>query len=234
MAARLSAFVMWALVAAGAVFWGYRFWAPATALPANAQVVGDGPSPRSDLTRLLGAAPPAEADGAVSAPVAESSRFRLLGVLAPKPAGGGAPSRAGVALIAVDGKRPRAYLVGARVDGELVLGAVSHRSASLVAASGGPAMVLELPPLLPPATGTLPRAAGGAEGAPVGAPPPPPNLAPQPNGMPAGAAPGSPARAAAYQEQPAQPAGGDDSDDEEDATPPAPPQRPRPGSPAAR
>jgi general secretion pathway protein C len=235
MAARLSAFVMWALVAAGAVFWGYRFWASATPLPANAQVVGDGPGPRSDLTRLLGAPPPEAAEA--PAAVAESSRFRLLGVLAPKPGGDAAPSRAGVALIAVDGKRPRAYSVGARVDGELLLSAVSHRSASLVAAGGGPAMVLELPPLLPPATGTLPRAMSSAEGAPTGAPATLPSLAPPPNSMPAGAAPGSPARAAAFQAPPAQhtqAGSADDAEDDEDTSTPAPPPRPRPGAPASR
>ncbi len=235
MAARLSAFVIWALVAAGAVFWGYRFWTPTTSLPANVQVVGEGGTgPRADLTRLLGAGPSADAADQAPAPVAESSRFRLLGVLAPKPADSGAPSRAGVALIAVDGKRPRAYIVGARVEGDLLLSAVSHRSASLAVAGGGQAMVLELPPLPPPATGTLARAVAGAEGA----PPPPQGMA----AAPAGAAPGSPARAAIYQaqqaqqaQQQAQAADAEESDDEDDDSPtPNPASRPRPGTPATR
>lgn len=102
------------------MFWGYRFWAGATPLPATVQVVSAGTSPRADLTRLLGAAPVVAA--AEPAPVAESSRFRLVGVLAPKPAGAasgaGSKAGAGVALIAIDGKAPRAYVSRTRVDGE--------------------------------------------------------------------------------------------------------------------
>jgi general secretion pathway protein C len=232
MAARLSAFVIWALVAAGTVFWGYRFWAPTTPLPANVQVVGEGVGPRADLTRLLGSGPAVDVDAEEPAQVAESSRFRLLGVLAPKPASTGAPSRGGVALIAVDGKRPRAYAVGARVEGDLLLSAVSHRSASLAVASGGQPIVLELPPLVPPATGTLPRAVAGADGA-----PPPPGMAPPPGGMAGGASPGSPARAATYQAQQAQQAqaaAADDADDDDDPPTPAAQARPRVGGPASR
>ena len=112
MPARLSAFVIWALVAAGLVFWGYRLLGAADgACPPTCR-----PSPRAlalrgDLTRLLGAAPAPQS--VAPAPVAESSRFRLLGVLAPVAASGAAgQSTAGVALIAVDGKPARAYAVG--------------------------------------------------------------------------------------------------------------------------
>ena len=64
----------------------------------------------------------------------------------------------GVALIAVDGKPAKAYAVGSRLDGELVLQAVSLRTASIGTAQGAMAVTLELPPLPPPATGTLPLA----------------------------------------------------------------------------
>lgn len=74
--------------------------------------------------------------------------------MAPRQAGGD-----GIALIAVDGKMPRAYHVGAAVDGELVLQSVNHRSVSIGPAQGAAAVVLELPVLPPPATGTLPPAA---------------------------------------------------------------------------
>ena len=241
MAARLSAFVIWALVAAGAVFWGYRFWASATPLPANVQVVSAGTSPRADLTRLLGAAP-VVAGPAEPAPVAESSRVRLVGVLAPKPAGAasgaGSKAGAGVALIAIDGKAPRAYVVGTRVDGDLLLTAVSHRSASLGAAPGAPGMVLELPPLPPPSTGTLARAVPGVDAGRAAAPGamiPNPGAAANGALQARGAAPGGGPRSPAQQAAAAQAQGGDDESDDEDE-PPAPPSapRPRPGSPMTR
>lgn len=239
MAARLSAFVIWALVAAGAVFWGYRFWIPPTAMPANAQLVAEGPPPRGDLTRLFGAAPVAAAAPA-EAPVAESSRFRLVGVLAPKPSGepvGPAVSEGtGVALIAVDGKPPRAYVVGSSVDGDLVLLSVTHRSASLGAGDGVPGIVLELPPLPPPSTGTLPRAVAGdaprvaPPGSMAAGPAPGPAAAPR---VP-GAAPLNPMRPPTMQAQrPAAPAPAADADDDEEAPATSAPTL-RPGAPATR
>ncbi len=161
MLARLSAFVIWALVAATAVFWGLRLWARAPAAPVYAVAVGDAAAMRGDLTRLLGAAPVA-ATAAVVTPEA-ASRFRLLGIMAPKAAAGAASATHGVALIAVDGKMPKAYAVGASVDGDLVVRSVSLRTVSLGAGQGGAqAITLELPPLAAAATGTLP--AGGAGG----------------------------------------------------------------------
>jgi general secretion pathway protein C len=224
MAARLSAFVIWALVAAGVVFWGYRFWGGASPLPAHAQIVREDGSPRADLTRLLGAAP-VVADAAATAPAAESSRFRLVGVLAPK-AGAGDAEGSGVALIAVDGRPPRAYVVGSRVDGDLMLSAVSHRSASLATAPGAPGVVLELPPLPPPATGTLPRVA--ADGG---------RVAPQAMLPPLGMAPGAAARSPVQQLQPGQAPGNANSDDDDQEEAPAPPPaaaRPRIGGPTTR
>jgi general secretion pathway protein C len=83
-------------------------------------------------------------------------RFRLIGVVAPRSA---AARGEGVALIATEGKPPKAYRVGAAVDGELVLLAVHSRGASL-GPRGQPAEVaLDLPALPPPSTGTLPGAA---------------------------------------------------------------------------
>lgn len=224
MAARLSAFVIWALVSAGVVFWGYRFWAGEIAMPAAAQVVGEGPAPRGDLTRLLGSAPaaPVADDGEAAAP-AQSSRFRLVGVVAPRPAAQPqATPRGGVALIAVDGRPPKAYAVGARVDGDLRLTAVTHRSASLGVAAGASGMVLELPPLPPPATGTLPRAVATPDGA-------------RPAAMQGPTAvPGAPMRSPAFQaQQPGQGPGGAQSDDDDEEAP-APAPAPNPGGPANR
>jgi general secretion pathway protein C len=155
MPAQLSAFVIWALVAASATFWGLRLLVRAPAAPVHAVSVGDATSARGDLTRLLGA-PPVVANAAVAAPQL-SARFRLTGVMAPKP-----PGTHGVALIAVDGKLPRAFKVGAPIDGELVLQSVSLRTAAIGPVQGSPAVVLELPPLPPPATGTLAPTSGPA------------------------------------------------------------------------
>jgi general secretion pathway protein C len=170
MLARLSAFAIWALVAATAVFWGLRLFVSAPAAPAYAVAVGDAATVRGDLTRLLGSAPVA-AVSANAAPEA-SSRFRLFGIVAPK---GGSESTAagrGVALIAVDGKMPKAYPVGSQIDGDLVLQTVSLRTASIAAGKGAPAITLELPRPLAAATGALSSAPiGGLPAAATGSVP---------------------------------------------------------------
>ena len=166
MLARLSAFVIWALVAATAVFWGLRLFVRAPAVPAYAVPVGDAAAGRGDLTRLLGAAP-VQTAAALAAPET-SSRFRLLGIVAPTHASGSSPSLTnGVALIAVDGKMPKAYVVGARVDGDLVLRSVSLRTVSIAPSAPGAAaaITLELPPLASAATGSLPAIGGVGGGA---------------------------------------------------------------------
>jgi general secretion pathway protein C len=156
MLARLSAFVIWALVAATAVFWGLRLSVRAPAAPPHTIALGETAAVRGDLTRLLGAAPTAVAAVSGTVQPEAASRFRLIGVMAPRPAAAAAGRLQGVALIAVDGKPPKAYAVGARLDGELMLQSVSLRSASIGAGKGQPTLLLELPPLPPPATGTLP------------------------------------------------------------------------------
>jgi general secretion pathway protein C len=133
-----TTFLLWGLVAASAVYWGMKFTArpgaPSGGPPAAA------PAPAADpaaIAALLGAAPNAGA----GAPVASlSSRFVLTGVVADQ-------SHSGAALIAVDGKPPKPYRVGANVDENLVLQSVDSRRAVLGAAMGGaPALTLELPP----------------------------------------------------------------------------------------
>jgi general secretion pathway protein C len=161
MLARLSAFVIWALVAATAVFWGLRLFVRAPAMPTYAVAVGDAAAVRGDLTRLLGAAP-VTAEAAAQ-PAEASARFRLTGIVAPRAAPAGrAPSSYGVALIAVDGKMPKAYAVGAHIDGDLVLQSVSLRTASISSGQGAPTVTLELPRLADAATGTLPPSLPGA------------------------------------------------------------------------
>ena len=158
MTARLFAFAIWAALAASVAFWSLRLLVKSTATPGHAVAVSDGAAPSGDVSRLLGASPrPADNDAQVVAPEI-GSRFRLTGVMAPKSR---SASGQGVALISVDGKPPRAFGVGARVDGDLLLQAVSLRTASIGVAQAVPLVVLELPVLPPPATGSLPPAGIG-------------------------------------------------------------------------
>ncbi len=201
MAQRLWAFLIWAAVAAGVVFWALRLGVAPTAVPAGPAVAFDAAVPRAaDLSRLLGA-PPAAAAVAAPVPVAESARFRLLGVIA-----GGRAAGGGVALLVVDGKPPRAYRVGAPIDATLRVQSVTRRGVA-IGAPGAPASVtLELPPPPAAATGEPLRLApdgsviGGAPGA-AGLPPtsaaaPPPMQMPfPPPGMPG--MPGMPLQPAA-------------------------------------
>ena len=187
MVARLTAFVIWALVAATAVFWGLRLLVRAPAAPSYAVAVGDAAAVRADLSRVLGSAPLAAA-AQIAAPEV-SSRFKLIGIMAPKgKQAEAAPAGGGVALIAVDGKPPKAFIVGSQLDGDLVLQSVSLRTASIGPAQGAASVKLELPPLPVAATGTLgPLTSGGSTGgsASTGMPAPPPMAAPRPGLAPA-------------------------------------------------
>jgi general secretion pathway protein C len=153
MALRFIAFVIWAAVAASAMFWALRLGASSPVAPAHTVAVGGAAAPRGDLTRLFGAAPVRDDGGpnpSVDTPL--SSRFRLLGVAAPRQGG----ELTGLALIAVDGKPARSYAVGKPVDGDLLLQSVHARGARLGAKGAAPQVTLELPLLPPPATGSLP------------------------------------------------------------------------------
>lgn len=150
---RVVAFVIWAAVAASAMFWALRLGASSPLAPAHTVAVGAAAAPRGDLTRLFGAAPVRDASGpAVVVQTPLSGRFRLLGVAAPRQGG----DRTGLALIAVDGKLARSYAVGAPVDGELVLQSVHARGAQLGVKGAPPQVTLELPALPLAATGSLP------------------------------------------------------------------------------
>lgn len=149
MPSRVSAFVIWALLAASAVFWALRLTVRGPTAPAYTVPVAEATAMRGDLSRLFGAA---AAPAAAPAPQA-ASRFRLLGVVAPK---ADAPQGGGIALVSIDGKPARPYRVGSHVDGELILRGVGPRNAAFGPASGTTAFTLELPLRQPPATGTLP------------------------------------------------------------------------------
>jgi general secretion pathway protein C len=197
MLARISAFVIWSLVAATAAFWLLRLTSSAPRAPAYAVAVGKSPVVRGDLARLFGAAPTslAAAEAVPEAP----SRFKLVGVMAPRAKEAQSVAGSGVALIAVDGKPPKTFTVGSSLEGGLVLQSVGLRTASIGPAQGARSMLLELPALLPPATGVLPPGAGGfAPPGMAGSPVPANNAFPQfgPQGTQAPPLPGGAARGA--------------------------------------
>jgi general secretion pathway protein C len=166
MVTRWVAFGVWAATAASAVVWGLRLFVPSTPVPAHASVAQP-PAAIGDLTRLFGAEPVAEVEDEEPEPVADA-RFQLIGVVAPRPAGAASE---GLALISIDGKPPRAFRVGATVDGEQVLQAVQPRGATLGPRGGAALVALSIPPPAPANTGTLPGVGvPGASGRSLGMP----------------------------------------------------------------
>lgn len=161
MTARWWALVVWAAVAATVVYWGLRLSAGGRPVPPQTMVVSSSANARGDLTRLFGV----EVQPVVAAPPPMAARFQLVGVAAPRAEADGA--REGVALIAVDGKPPRAYRVGALIDGDNVLQSVRQRGAAIGPRDGATLVSLDLPPPAPAATGMLPSAGTPAVMAPT-------------------------------------------------------------------
>jgi general secretion pathway protein C len=182
MFARLSSFVIWALVAGTTMFWGLRLFVRPSLAPPSLVALNDATAGRGDFAKLFGGEEvPVLAAAAV---VPESTRFKLIGVMAGKAAAAGALTP-GLALIAVDGKPARTFAAGARVDDQLVLQSLSLRTVSLGPAQGPASFVLEVPPLTAATTGTLPPPSNGLVQSPVFPPPLPPvtPMAPQPPAM---------------------------------------------------
>ncbi|HEY6136078.1 MAG TPA: type II secretion system protein N [Rubrivivax sp.] len=184
MKARWLSFVIWAAVAASAVFWALRLLVPTLPVPAHAATVSMAASVRSDLSPLLGGELRASTDEEEPVVVVDS-RYQLLGVVSPRGRGTGQ----GLALIAVDGKPAKAYRVGAAVDEDNnVLQSVTARGAAIGPKGGVAAVALELPALAPAATGTMPPPAGVAAPTVPRALPPRAFAPPFPRTMPAPAA----------------------------------------------
>lgn len=146
--ARIGGVISWMLVLASVVLWAMRaLGLPAKPAPAPPPAL---PVVAADLGPLLGKA--AVIDAPLAAAPELAARFRLLGVMAPPAAAAGNQRSTGVALLAIDGKPPRAYRVGKALDRELMLWAVTQRSATIATVRGEPRLVLELPPTAPVAT----------------------------------------------------------------------------------
>ena len=186
MATRLLSFVIWAVVAASAVFWLTRLLSRSDPAPSHTVTANAGASVASaDLSRLLGSTRTAAAEP--TAEPAVDARFKLIGVVAPK----SKQPDSGLALIAVDGKPPRPVTLGGVVDGPLVLLAVNHRRAELGPAGGAATVRLELPAV--PEPNRSARAPGAGPTTllpPQGVPPPQPAV--PPTGQPGQAPPPTP------------------------------------------
>jgi general secretion pathway protein C len=158
MAARWTASLVWAALAASLVFWALRLGAGPQPAPAGLQTVAPDQSARGDILRLFANPPAAEAPAQQAA---VASRFKLLGVVA------GADDRArGWAVLSVDGKPARAVPVGAVVDGTWIVQAVGPRRVE-IGPVGAPALaVLELPAPPVAATGSLGAGVAGLPAAP--------------------------------------------------------------------
>jgi len=140
---RLAAFLLAALAAASAVYWGLKWpGSEATGTQRSALAVatseGSTPDPGA-LARALGGGNAPDSAVAAVATVATPSRMVLMGVVAN-------PKNGGAALISIDGKPAKPYRVGTRVDDNTVLQSVGPRSAVLATTLDGPAsQTLELP-----------------------------------------------------------------------------------------
>ena len=137
-AVRASTFLIWTLALFSAAHWALRMAATPTGDLVAPPVQRPAPvaSPAA-VAKLLGASP--QAPTAASPSLA--SRFVLTGVVA-NALGGGA------ALLAVDGRPPKPFRVGGRIDDNLIVQAVDGRRVMLGAEMGGPhLLVLDLPPL---------------------------------------------------------------------------------------
>lgn len=166
MLARISAFVIWSLVAGAAAFWLLRLTTSSPQAPTFAVAVGKSTVVRGDLNRLFGA--PATLVAAAEPVPEAASRFKLVGVMAPRSKDAQSVAGSGLALIAVDGKPAKAFTVGAPLDSGLVVQSVGLRTASIGPARGARSMLLEIPALPPPNTGVLPSSAGASlSGVPV-------------------------------------------------------------------
>jgi general secretion pathway protein C len=172
MSARWWTLGVWALAAASAAYWGLRLFSAAPPVPSHARPAEITGAMRGDLSRIFGVDAPAPV--AASTEPAPDARFQLIGVVSPRSP---QAAREGVALIAVDGKPPRAFRVGSVVDGQNVLKAVNARGATLGPRDGAALVALNLPPPPAAATGSLPALPGAA--------PLPPQALPYPGAVPA-------------------------------------------------
>lgn len=137
---RITTLLVWALALFSVAYWTLRFVATPSEVPgAPAAFTAAPPVDPQAVARLLGAGEQPGVAGAPAPAANLAGRFVLTGVVADRRGGG-------AALIAVDGRPPRPYLVGSRVEEGLIVQGVEGRRVMLGAERGGPhLLVLELP-----------------------------------------------------------------------------------------
>lgn len=129
-------FLLAALAAGSAVFWGLKLGA-GRSVPALVATADSAPAIDAQaVVRALGGG------ATVSATAPQRTAYVLVGVLADR-------RQSGAALISMDGKTAKAFTVGQTVDADWVLAAVHGRTATL-SGPGGTRLELELPPLIRP------------------------------------------------------------------------------------
>lgn len=135
---RISTALLWAALAACAVYWGLQWGAERVSQSApGAPVQGPAPVDVRSMARLLGGGA-VETQAAAQAVVA--SRFSLQGVI---DVGG----RQGIALIGVDGKPAKPFRLGTWVEPGLMLQRVEPRRVHLGPDAQAPsALTIDLPP----------------------------------------------------------------------------------------
>lgn len=138
-ASRLITFILAALAAASAVYWGLK----GTSADSTASTVATASTPALDpqaVARALGGGHIRTA--ASPSPAAARTVYVLAGVIADH-------QQSGAALISISGKPAKPFRVGALVDADLILQSVAGRRAVLATDSNAPAHItLELPPLV--------------------------------------------------------------------------------------
>lgn len=137
---RIVTFAVCALAAASTAYWSLKAWGPheLSTVPAVALAQA---SPVSSLAiaRALGGAPASALATSVAPPAI--SRYALVGVVAGR-------SRAGAALVSVDGQEARPVRVGDLVDDRVMLQSVMGRRAVFSFTTGtSENFTLELPSL---------------------------------------------------------------------------------------
>lgn len=162
-ALRLITALLWALVAASAVYWGLRMGGRTArvVVPEVAVVtsINDASASQLAITRLLGGSS-SKAPGLMPG---AAERFALAGVIA-------SAAGEGTALISVDGKPARPFVVGARIAPGYVLKAVGQRDATLADDPAGAGRVMLSLPAYKTATliTSLPAGVSAASPATVG------------------------------------------------------------------
>ena len=154
---RMMTAILWAAVVVSGWYWTQAVVKADTSISTDAPraaVVPDMSNPAA-LARLLGATPPLLAEPGPG----PSDRFVLSGVIA-------SSVGKGAALIAVDGKPARPFLVGSELAQGYVLVSVSPREALLAEGINAPVRVVLTLPLqkLTQATSALPGVASAASG----------------------------------------------------------------------